>query len=248
MENYAYLGSGKIKIREYAAAAPLVDVGNCSALTISPQTNDITLADHTVPGGGNYASVNRVTGVNIAYTFHDFIGENFARALRGRVTNVPAGTAIDEDVVAYKGGYVTLQKIPSAITKVTNQAGTTTYDQGEDYDLVDNMLYIPAGSAVPVPVSGAANLKVTYAFAAQEVTEALVDPSKNYELVFAGLNEARSGKAVEIICHKVSGGMLNELAAIADEFGGGEVTGALQSDGGKTGVGVSKYFKVRIVK
>lgn len=248
MDNYAYLGAGKIKMREYGAAAPLVDIGNCSTLTLSPQTSEITLADHTQPGGGNYASVTRVTGVNIGYTFHDFIGENFARALRGAVTAIAAGTATDEDVVAYKGGYATLANVPESITEVTNQAGDTTYAAGDDYELVDNMLYIPEGSSITAPVGGAANIKVTYAYAEQEVTEALVNSSKEYELVFAGLNEAKSGKAVEIICHKVSGGVLSELAAIGDEFGAGEVNGSLQSDSSKSGVGVSKYFKVRIVK
>lgn len=240
--DYSYLGSGSILVREYGAAAALLTLGNCSALTLSPQEDVKSLLDYTQPGGNKRNEVRRLTGVDMSYTFHDFSGENFAIGLRSSATPIGAGTATDEDAVAYKGGYTNLGKLAATITEVTNQADTVTYVAGTDYELRDGLLYIPSGSTITEPVAGAANIKVTYTYVAQKKVEALVNPNKQYQLVFIGLNEARSGKRTRIVLHKVSGGVLQEMAVIGEEYGAGQVNGSLLSDGTKTGAGISQYF------
>lgn len=242
--DYSYLGSGSILVREFGAAAAFQPVGNCSALTFSPQEDVKSLADHTQPGGNLRNEVRRLSGVQMSYTFHDFSAENFARGLRADVTTIASGTATDEPAVAYLGGYTPLGKIAATITSVKSPDGITTYDVNDDYELRDGQLYIPAGSSIPAPVAGAANVEVTYTFSAQKKVEALVNPNKQYEVLFIGLNEARSGKRVRVHAHKVSGGVLAEMALIGDDFGGGTVGGSLLSDTTKTGAGVSQYFTV----
>lgn len=244
--DYSYIGTGNIYLREYGAAAPLVGVGNCSALSFSPQEDTKSLADFTTPGGGARNEISRLTGVEISYTFHDFSPENFARALRAAVTNVTAGTASAELVVAYKGGFASTAKIPTAITTVTGTGGTPTYTVGTDYELRDGGIYIPSTSTITDPASGAANIKVTYTYAAQKVVQALVNSNKQYELVFVGLNEARSGKRTRVTAFKCSAGLLQNMALIGDDYGAGEVAGKVLSDTTKTGAGVSKYFTVEM--
>lgn len=246
-EDYSYLGSGMIHFREYQAAAPFIEAGNCSALALSPQANSLELQNFTQPGGGLQNEVSRLSGVEMAYTFHDFSPENIARGLRGTATAAVAGTATAEDVVGYRGGFTPLARIPTAITVVTNMAASTTYVAGTDYQLLNGALFIPTASTIVNPVAGAANLKVTYSYPAQTKVEALIDSAKNYELLFTGLNEARSGKAVRIRAHKVSGGVLASFAAIGEEYGAGEVTGKLLLDATKIGAGISKYFTVEMV-
>ena len=240
--DYSYLGSGSILVREFGASAPLMTLGNCSALTLTPQEDVKSLIDSTQPGGNKRNEVRRLTGVDMSYTFHDFSAENFAIGLRSTASTIAAGTASAEEVVGYKGGYTNLAKLATSLTTVTNMAGTTTYAAGTDYELRDGVLYIPTGSTITAPAAGAPNLKVTYAYAAQKKVEALVNPNKQYELVFIGLNEARSGKRTRIVLHKVSGGVLQEMAVIGEDFGAGQVNGSLLSDGSKTGQGVSQYF------
>lgn len=240
--DYSYLGSGSILIREYGSAAPLVTLGNCSALTFSPQEDVKSLLDYTQPGGNKRNEVRRLTGVDISFTFHDFSAANFAIGLRSTSTDVAGGTATAEEVVGYKGGYTKLAKIANAITTVTNIAGSTTYDEGDDYELRDGMLYIPSGSGITAPVSGAVNLKVTYTYAAHSKVEALVSSNKQYELVFVGLNEAQSGKRVRVHAYKVSGGVIQEMSLLGEDFGEGQVSGALLADGTITGAGLSQYF------
>lgn len=246
-EDYSYLGSGMIHFREYQAAAPFIEAGNCSALSFSPQANSIELQNFTEPGGGLQNEVNRLTGVEMAYTFHDYSPDNIARGLRGTATAAVAGTATDEEIVAYKGGFTPFARIPTAITTVEPAGGGTAFTAGTDYELRNGGIYIPATSTITNPVAGAENIQVTYTYAAQTKVEALINSAKTYEVVFTGLNEARSGKAVRIHAHKVSGGVLAQFAAIGEEFGAGEVTGKLLQDGTKTGGGISKYFTVEIV-
>lgn len=240
--DYSYLGSGSILIREYGSAAPLVSMGNCSALTFSPQEDVKSLLDYTQPGGNKRNEVRRLTGVDMSLTFHDFGGSQFAIGLRSESTSFAGGTATDETAVAYKGGYTKLAKIGTAITTVEPAGGGTAFTAGTDYELRDGMLYIPSTSTITNPVSGAANVQVTYTYVAQDKVEALVDSNKQYELVFIGLNEAQSGKRVRIVAHKVSGGVIQEIAALGDDFGSGQISGSLLSDSTKTGDGISKYM------
>lgn len=243
MKDHSYLGSGKTLIREYGAAAPFDEIGNCSALTLSPQEEKKNLPDHTNPGGGNRNEVARLTGVECAYTFHDFAAENFARTLRSSVTALAAGNILDEDVVAYKGGFTPLAKVASGITAVKGASGSTTYTSGTDYEFRDGGIFLPADSSIPVPTAGAPNIKVTYANAAQKRVEALTQSAKQYEMLFVGLNEAQSGKRVRVHVHKVSGGLLASMGLIGEDYGAGEVTGGLMADTTK-GTGLSQYFTV----
>lgn len=244
-EDYSYLGSGSMLIREYGAAAPFLSVGNCSALNFSPQEDVKSLQDHTQPGGNKRNEVRRLNGVDMSYTFHDFSAENFARGLRAEISTITAGTATDETAVAYKGGYTPLAKIATAITTVEPAGGGTAFDtDGSDYELRDGQLYVPSGSSITDPVGGAANVQVTYTYAAQKKVQALVNANKQYEVLFVGLNEARSGKRVRVHAHKVAGGVLQQMAWIGEDFGGGEVNGGLLADTTKTGAGVSQYFTI----
>lgn len=246
MQDHSYLGSGKLMLREFGSATPFDDAGNCSALTLSPQANTLSLPDYTQPGGGERNRVDRVTGVNMSFTFHDFAPSNFARSLRGTTAAVAAGTVTDEELVAYKGGFTPFERIASALTTVEPAGGGTAYTAGTDYVFQDGGIFIPSTSTIPDPVAGAANIQVTYTNAAQKVTQALVNPAKQYEALFLGLNEAQSGKEVRVRIHKISGGVLQELGLLGEQYGAGTVEGGLLTDTSK-GAGLSKYFTVEQV-
>ncbi len=240
--DYSYIGSGMLLVREFGAAAPFLPVGNCSALTLSPQEEKKSLMDHTKPGGGMRSEISRGNGVNISYTFHDFSAENFARGLRADVDTIAAGTANAEQVVAYKGGYVPLAKIATSITSVEPVGGGTPFTAPADYELRDGQLYIPSGSTIAAVTGGAPNIEVDYAYAAQKKVEALVHSNKQYEALFVGLNEARSGKRVRVNIYKINGGLLQEMALIGDDYGAGQVDGSLLPDSTKGAGGNSEYF------
>jgi hypothetical protein len=87
-----------------------------------------------------------------------------------------------------------------------------------------------------------------YTKKAGNAVEALTSAAKEYELVFEGLNEARSGKAVTVHAYRVKLGAAQNLALIGDEYAVLEMTGKLLKDTSKVGGGVSQYFKVKVVE
>jgi len=239
--DYSYLGAGELHLRKKGAAVAFRSIGNCSAFSFSPQTNTITLADSTQPGGGTRNSVDRVTEVQYSFTMHDFDTDNFADVLRGNSEAIVAGTAVDEPVVAYAGGVTPLAHIAAEITDVKSVDGADTYVKGVDWDIKNGALYVYADGDIPPPVGGAANAEVSYSYGAAKRLQALVNPNEDYELLFLGFNEARSGKKVRAHAYQASGGVIGELAMIADQYGAGQVNGRLSKDTSRP-PGLSQYF------
>lgn len=246
--DYSYLGAGQAYLREYGSAAPFLPVGNASAVNFGVTENAITLQDFTQPGGGTYNEVKRVESVDVNMTLHDLSPANLAMAFFGTTTALVAGTATAEAVVAYKGGFTPLANVPSAITTVTGPGGTPAYVEGTDFEFREGGLHIPATSTIPAPVAGAANLAVTYEYLAQDTVQALTQSAKDYEMLFVGLNEARSGKPARVQAYRVKFGPAQALALVsADEHASLEISGKVQADTSKTGVGVSRYFAATLV-
>ena len=71
-----------------------------------------------------------------------------------------------------------------------------------------------------------------------------LDWGKDYELLFDGLNEARSGKRTRVRAWRVKVGALAQLALIGEEYAAMEVTGKLLKDTSITGAGLSQYFQI----
>lgn len=241
--DYSFVGSGIILLREWGSAAPLLEVGNCSAATLEPQTNTLSLPDHRNAGGGERNSIDRITAWNFNYTFHDFNKENFARVARGVASAIAQGEVADEPVVAYLGGWVPLKFIAAAVTTVESPDGATQYDEGDDYVFDRGMLYLPATSGIPAPVAGAANIRVTYNRNALGHVEGAINSGKFYEMHIRGQNEARGGKFLHLGMHKVKGGTIASFGLIGDDYGAGEVAGSLTADPAKkTAANISEYF------
>ena len=116
--------------------------------------------------------------------------------------------------------------------------------------LVANTDFTYSGSGIvftsDARVTGGENYLVDYTKKAGNVIEALTSSAKEYELVFEGLNEARSGKPVTVHAYRVKLGAAQNLGLITEDFGVLEMTGKLLKDTSKTGNGISQYFKVKV--
>lgn len=242
MEDYSYLGSGIVLIREHGTNAGFDELGNTSAFSISPEVNSLQLADFQNPGGGVQNRVDRVNNWNLNLTFHDINSLNLARYTRGHATAVAAATVTAEPHFAHKGKWVPLKYPALAVTAVEPAGGGTAYLAGEDYIVDRGMLFIPATSLI-ADATTAANIEVDYSHGAIGHVEAAVTAQKFYEIQLHSANEARSGKRVQAVCHKVSGGMLETLSLLGDEYAGPSVTQSITRDPAKrTGALVSEYF------
>ncbi len=244
MADYSYLGSGRIYLKEIGGSAGLIEVGNCSALNFSVTEETKELKDYTQAGGGTYNEVRRITAVECSITMHDLNAANLARALYGDADAVAAGTVTGEVHTGVKpGDFVKFAKIPTGSITVSNETPATLV-AGTDYEARPGGIYIlPTTSLVN---AAGEDLTVGYANAASDVVQALTDSGKEYELVFGGLNEARSGKNTIVHAYRVKIGAAQNLGLIGEDYAALEVTGKLLKDTSKTGAGVSQYFKVDI--
>jgi hypothetical protein len=237
-----YIGSGKVYMRKYGSTEPLEEIGNCSVLQPGVSENRIDQNDYTIAGGGTYASVSRIESVTFEATLHDLNPLNLARALFGTNTAVTGATVSNEQVVARRGGLARLAHPSPTTVSVTHTSGTPTYVAGTDYEVRPEGIYVLTAGAI----TDAQTIRVSYTYAAYARVEGLVAGAADYEIVFAGLNEANSNKPVIVDMWKVQLSPAEQLALIGEEFAELTLTGRVLKDTTKTGAGISQYMRVQM--
>lgn len=241
--DYSYIGSGPIYLREIGATTGLLEIGNCSALSFSVSEEVKELKDYTNPGGGTYNEVRRIEAVEVSMTLHSLSPANLARATYGAASAVAAGTVTGESQVAYKGAFIPFNFLPAATPAPVVKKGATTLVVGTDYEIRPGGVVITSTTSV---ITNGDTITIDYTKAGSDVVQALVNSGKEYEMVFDGLNEARSGKRTRVRAHRVKIGAASDLGLIGDEYAALEVSGKLLKDLSITAAGVSQYFKVDI--
>jgi len=244
MPDYSYIGVGQVYLRDINGAGGLLPIGNVSALNLAVQEEAKELQDYTAAGGGTRNEVRRVKGVEAKIKLHDLDPANLSLALYGDATAVAASTATDEAITAKLGALIPLAHVSPTTVVVTNVGATITYVANTDYVVKNGGIFIPAtGSAI---TDGLA-LLVDYAYAAQDVVEALTNAAGEYEMVFDGVNEARSGKAAVVRVHRIRFGAASSIDLIGDDFAGLELTGKVLTDTTQ-GAGLSRFFKATLLQ
>jgi len=245
MADYSYLGSGKVYMRVAGAAEPLAELGNCSVLNFSVTENTIELRDFTNVGGGTYNEVRRVDSVEVSVTAHDLSSANLRKALFGTSTTTASGSVTDEAATAYAEGFIpTVSPIDKTQTvTVTDSGAVTTYVDGTDYEVRDGGIYILSGTNITEGES----ILITYTGVAFDLVQALTQAAQEYEMVFEGLNEARSGKPVVVQAFRVKLGAAQNVSLIGEDYAALELTGNVLQDSTK-GAGLSKYFTTKIAE
>lgn len=235
------LNAGQVYLRAAGSAAPLQPIGNVSVLSLEIAEDEKTLTDYTQPGGGQWASVSRVTGVNASMTLHDLDPVNLARQVYGSTSDTASGSQTDEAHVAYQGGLIRLaHPSPTAVT-VTSDPSGTTYTPGEDYEVRKEGIFILDGL-----IDDGDPLLISYSYAAYSAVEALTSGALIYELAFGGLNEADNNSPVVLDIYRLKVSAAKSLGFVGDDFASLEVTGKVLMDPTKTGAGLSKYFRVQM--
>lgn len=239
-----FIGKGEIHLQARTEGSPLLPVGNCSELTVSFEEDSKSALDFTSPGGGEANSLTRITQFTGNIKHLDISADNLALALRGAVEQVAGGTEVTAEDIPAVG--VVDELIPFAFLPDQNQAITVTDKEsaaslasGTDYEVTRVGIRILDGTNI-----GATGVTVSYTKAKQEIMQALVAAGQEFKLVFNGLNEAQSGKAVNITIHRVKFSPAQGLSFIGDDFAEMDTGFNALSDGNINGDGVSKYMKV----
>lgn len=113
--------------------------------------------------------------------------------------------------------------------------------EGTDYELRPGGIVALEGRVVAGEV-----WTVAYTSVDADIVQALVSSGDEYEVIFDGLNEARSGKRTRVEVFRYKPGVAQAIGLLSDEYASLDVTGKVLKDTTKTGAGVSQYFKALI--
>lgn len=239
---YPYVGSGQVAACVAGASTGLIPIGNLSKIELAVKDKQTKLQDYTKPGGGTYASVNRIESVTLAMTLHDLNKTNVARALFGTGSTVATGSVADEVVTANKGAFVPLAHTGLSAVVVKNSAGDVTYVANTDYEVRSGSIFILDAGAI----TNAQSLKVSYTYAAYDKVEALTTGAITLELYCEFANEANSGKPVIVHVYRAQLSPAKALSLLDDKFAELQIDAEVLADTSKTGTGISKYFNVKL--
>ncbi|MAT91379.1 MAG: hypothetical protein CME59_02135 [Halioglobus sp.] len=243
-KTYAFIGKGTINLRVKGAAAPLLPIGNCSGLSFNVETNSISQPDYENAGGGEANVVDRISTVGMNLTMLELRPQNLGIALRASVRAIAAGAVTDERHTAYVGGLIPFNDIPDrtqAIAVVLDPDGSPSALVADtDYEVTRSGIRILEGGAA----SDSDEVGVDYTKKKGDVVEAMTSSGDEYELVFEGLNEAKSGAEVVVRIHKGKFTPTTGLELIGDDYAELPLEGSVLSDSSIVGSEISKYFRV----
>lgn len=242
---------GHLKARLAGSSAPFQKVGLVSTIQHTTETNSLTLADTTTPQGGEYDSLDRVTGVSLSINFREIFSWVLAALVWGSVSNVAASTVTGEQHVAEVDGTIALEKMPLSIASVSNEAGTTDYDEFDDWVMTGSGIEVVSGGALETAIKAAApgtpfKVSVDYSSAAVDVIEALTNSGQVFEFLFEGENAAGTQKRVQARFFQCRLNLATQMDWInTEDFGGFQATAKVLRDSNKVGAGTSKYFNIK---
>lgn len=224
----SYIGAGILYVNGR-------DVGNVSELKFSIDQEEKSQKNYR-GGGGNVASVTRITGVSLEGKFHSFNNENLALALRGVVENMATESITDEAVSAVVGGLTSTAHMIDISQAVTVKNGATAIG-ADKYDITPAGIKLRADSEV---VDGA-DLTISYKTRQRSVLQAAVNSGAEWKVVFDGVNEAESGKPCVIKVYRWKPSPTDGLDLISDDFGEFTIKGQALADVTRP-VGKSQFF------
>lgn len=238
---------GQVYARPYGSAAAYQPIGNVLELAIEHKEQVQRQTNMTQLGGGIYAEVRRVEEVNVSLKIADFNAVNLARATLATVSGVDAGAVNAEPHTAALGGLITTSNI--GITSVVLKKGADLASAAEvaaagNYEVRAAGIYLFENAT---GIQNGDKLWCSYSYGDQAVIEALTTKAVELDLLFEGLNEADGGKPCVVNIWRASQSVAKQLALINDKFGELDVEGSVLQDPSKTGAGISKYYRTRLL-
>ena len=226
-----YIGSGIIYLNGR-------DVGNVTAASFSIEQEEKTKANRR-GGGGNIASLTRISAVKLALTMDSFVNDNLAIALRGKV-DVEASVAISAELVtAVAGGLCQTAKMidTSQPFNVTDNADAPLAE-GTDYEISAAGIIATDGGAI----TDGETIKVTYQSKAASALEAMVNSGEEFKFVLSGLND-HNGKESIVTAYRFKPSPTTGLELLGEEYAEFQIEGELLSDTTIVATGKSQFFR-----
>lgn len=239
---------GQVYARAYGTAAPLTAIGNVLELSLEHSEDVQKQDDMTQLGGGTYAEVRRVNEVKVKMKLSDLNFVNLTRATLGTLSGIEAGTVEGEAHTATSLG-VLLPLAHIAPTAVVVKKGTDK-SSAQAVAMEGNYIVKPEGIVLLDGAPGIAaddKLWIDYSYGEYACVEALTSKAVELQLLFGGLNEGDAGKPSIVDIWRCSQGVTKSLTLINKGFGALDIEGTVLKDPTKTGIGISTYYRTRMV-
>lgn len=211
VENRAYIGKGKIFVRQrLAAAMPFRYIGATSKLDLSIATEKKELPNLETVGGGNLITMERVKSLTGSTEAYDFSAENLALALRGDLSDDAAGVAISgEKHVALAGSLVPFVHLPDSAAAVTAaidvtaaRANTAAYAKGATV-VASSVVY----QATTAGTTGAAPPTFNATVGDTTTDGTVVWTSRGAPAMVAGTDYAKSAVGLSVLSERFALGL-----------------------------------------
>lgn len=236
---------GQLYARAFGSAGLMLPVGNVLSLELVHTEDVQQQQDMQRLGGGVYAEVRRVKQAELNASLADLNVVNLARASLATVSEVDAGTVVDQAITLNRGGLIPLPHIMLSSVVIT-KPGTpaTPIAAAGNYEVRPEGIFVYDDAP---DVEDGTEATLSYSYAGQAVLEALTTKAAELQLRFGGLNEADDGNPVVVDIWRASQGVAKTLGLLTGKFGQLDVTGTLMADQTKIGAGISKYYRATVV-
>lgn len=244
----AFLGAGDLYISRYENGAfqPYEGPFESDKFSIKPNSD---LKEKTSKGRYTYGQVIESVPVpqpsDLTISLAEVNKSSLAIALMGTTGSVAqtAGTLADAPITAKLGKWADLGKLrlTQGTVVVTNSAGTTTYDEGEDYIVNYSFGWIKVLEGGAITADAA--LKVDASYGAVNGTEIKGSTQTQIRARFKldGVNFADNAEVV-VTVHEAVLNPSSEFDFLADDFASVELGGRM-----KTPVGFIEPYTVRLL-
>lgn len=230
---------GKFYGRVRNTEMPFIEMGNWTEASFEQDLDEDRKPDMTVLGGGTHSKLSRIKGVTLSAKTVDLNVTTLARHLRATIGTQAAGNVTGQTIKVYPGGLTPLPHISASAVVLKN--GATTIPAAGNYEVRPEGLFVlPTSTAI----TAATDCTIDYAYPEQVSMEPLTTAAAELEILFAGLNEADSGKPQVLKVHRASADLIKKLPLLSDKLMDLDLSFEILTDPSKTGVGKSRFYKL----
>lgn len=244
----SYIGTGKIKIADFASAASFddrkfFDVGNASTLEFSFSEEKKELKDYQDPAGGVAASVSKVDKVEGKISLRKISPTNLARALWGTTSTLNTTAITGETHKINAGAFIPTRRIINTSVAPVVKKGVTVVSTN-DYTVSAGGITIAATIGTAGVVDGD-SITIDYTPKGSSDVQALINAAPDVSIFFEGVNAVDS-KVNTTRIYKAKLGVASNISMIGDDFATLDISFTVQKDTSIVGAGISQFLKQEI--
>lgn len=245
-EIYTQLNYGQLYIRLKGSNLPPFPMGPMANVNFTPELQEITVADPRSLSNTELDGVSRPAGGTVTGDLLELPPETMTELLAAKRIVIPTGTKTDEDHRAVVGRTSMTQRLPLAVTEITNVAGDVTYLPNVDYVKMPGGIRWLSGGVLATEIAAATAdasgiksvpVKITYTYPQVNLVEAFTRGRQFYELFVSTVNEAGQLTGRRATFHRVRMALSGELPLInREDFAQVGVTFTISEDPDRFGL------------